>query len=94
MQTTESCSIMSTYRQEGRLKGMEEKWLSVKEAAELLGVSDRTIRNLCSERKLKHRRLSERNIQFQKAWLEEFADSLIIEPTGENQNSKGENENE
>lgn len=69
------------------------EWLNVKEAADFLGVSDRTVRNLCNERKLKHRRLSERNIQFQIDWLEEFANSLIIEPTGEN-TLKGENENE
>ena len=69
-------------------------WLNVKEAADFLGVSDKTVRNLCNERKLKHRRLSERNIQFLQEWLDEFANSLIIEPIGENSNQKGEMKNE
>ena len=72
-----------------------DEYLSPREAAEILGVSDRTVRNLCEQRKLKHRRLSARNIQIKREWLDDYLSSIIIEPeTGEHSNNGGINYDE
>lgn len=66
------------------------EYLSPREAAEILGVTDRTVRNLCEQRKIKHRRLSARNIQIKKEWLEDYMASIIIEPEIGETTTKGE----
>lgn len=66
------------------------EYLSPREAAEILGVTDRTVRNLCEQRKIKHRRLSARNIQIKKEWLEDYMASIIIEPENGETTTKGE----
>lgn len=72
---------------------MCEYW-NTKQAAEYLGVTDRTVRNLCEQRKIKHRRLSARNIQFTKEWLDDYLSSIIIEPDNGQSNLKGDMKNE
>ena len=52
------------------------EYLNTRQAADFLGVSDKTVRNLCASRKLTHRRISERNIQFKKEWLEDYLKSV------------------
>lgn len=66
------------------------EYLSPREAAKILGVTDRTVRNLCEQRKIKHRRLSARNIQIKKEWLEDYMSSIIIEPENGETTTKGE----
>lgn len=65
----------------------QEEYMGTKEAADYLGVSDKTVRNLCSSRKIKHRRLSTRNIQFKKEWLDDYLKSIIIEPENKEENN-------
>ena len=57
---------------------MEQEYLTTKEAAAYLGLSDKTVRNLCAEKRITHRRLSERNIQFTKEWLDEYLNSIVV----------------
>ncbi len=64
------------------------EYITTKEAAEILNISDRTVRTLCRDRKLKHERLNGRNIRLTREWVEEYRKSIIIEPI------KEENENE
>ena len=71
-----------------------DEYLSPREAAEILGVSDRTVRNLCEQRKLKHRRLSARNIQIKREWLEDYQSSIIIEPVNGENSTNGGKEND
>lgn len=49
------------------------------EAGEYLGLSDRTVRTLCENKKITHQRLNNRNIRFKKEWLDEYLDSTIIQ---------------
>ena len=70
------------------------EFMNTKQASKYLGVSDRTVRNLCEQRKIKHRRLSARNIQFTKEWLDDYISSIIIEPENGESNIKGEMNNE
>lgn len=67
---------------------MENEWLNTKEAAEYIGMSDRSIRSLCAERKIRHRRISERKIDFKKEWLDEYLNNSIIEPKEEETNNE------
>ena len=64
------------------------EYMNTVEAAEYLGVSDRTVRKLCADRKIKHQRINGRTIRLKKEWLDEYLSSAIetIEP--ENQNEK------
>lgn len=59
------------------------EYITTKEAAEILNVSDRTVRTLCRDRKLKHERLNGRNIRLTREWVEEYRNSIIIEPIKE-----------
>lgn len=59
------------------------EYMNSTEAAEYLHLSDRTVRTLCSERKIRHERLNGRNIRFKKEWLEEYLQSITIEPIKE-----------
>lgn len=54
-------------------------YLNSKEAAKYLGVSDRTVRNLCKARKLTHELLGNRNIRIKKEWLDAYLDSIRID---------------
>ena len=66
---------------------MHEKgeYMNTTEAAEYLHLSDRTIRTLCTERKIRHQRVNGRNIRFKREWLDEYLESIIetIEPIKE-----------
>ena len=48
----------------------EPQYLNSKDAARYLGVSDKTIRNLCKAKKLTHELLGNRNIRIKKEWLD------------------------
>lgn len=63
------------------------EYMTSVEAAEYLHVSDRTVRNLCKDRQIRHELLSGRNYRFKKEWLDEYLQSITIEPI------KKENEN-
>lgn len=66
-------------------------YMDSKEAADYLGVTDRTIRTLCTQRKITHERIG-RNIRTTKEWLDEYKASITF--TAVNQNTiKKENEN-
>lgn len=55
-------------------------YLSSKEAAEYLGVTDRTVRNLCERRELEHERLGGRNLRFKLEWLDNYLESVRMKP--------------
>lgn len=57
-----------------------KEFLTTKEVADILGVSDKTVRNLCSARKIKHQRLTERNIRFKREWVDEYLKAITFEP--------------
>lgn len=57
----------------------EKVFYNTAEAAAYLGVSDRTLRTMCENRKITHQRLNNRNIRFKKEWLDEYLQSTIIE---------------
>lgn len=63
-------------------------YLNTKEAAEYIGVSDRTVRSLCEDRKITHERLSGRIIRIKQEWLDAYLESIRI--PAENNNEKGE----
>ena len=58
------------------------EYMNTLEAAEYLHLSDRTVRKLCSDRKIRHERINNRNIRFKKEWLDEYLESIIttVEP--------------
>lgn len=60
-------------------KQTDRAYLNSKEAAQYLGVSDRTIRNLCKARKLTHELLGNRNIRIKKEWLDAYLDSIRVD---------------
>ena len=57
----------------------DTEYLNTKDAANYLGVSDRTVRNLCKARKLTHELLNNRNIRIKKEWLDAYLDSIRID---------------
>ena len=63
----------------------DSEYLNTFQAAQYIGVSDRTIRNLCADRKIKHERINNRNIRFKKEWLDDYLKSIVqvVEPITE-----------
>lgn len=59
------------------------EYITTKEAAEMLAVSDRTVRTLCRDRKIRHERLNGRNIRLKREWVEDYIQSIQIEPIKE-----------
>ena len=57
----------------------EPQYLNSKDAARYLGVSDKTIRNLCKAKKLTHELLGNRNIRIKKEWLDAYLDSIRVD---------------
>lgn len=57
----------------------DKAYMNSKEAAQYLGVSDRTVRSLCKTRKLTHELLNNRNIRIKKQWLDDYLDSIRVE---------------
>lgn len=57
----------------------EPRYLNSKEAAQYLGVSDKTVRNLCKAKKLTHELLGNRNIRIKKEWLDAYLDSIRVD---------------
>lgn len=55
-------------------------YLTSIEAAQYLGVSDRTIRTLCQTRQLEHERLNGRNYRFKREWLDNYLESVRVRP--------------
>ena len=58
---------------------LETEYLNTKDAANYLGVSDRTVRTLCKSRKLTHELLNNRNIRINKEWLDAYLDSIRVD---------------
>ena len=67
-----------------------EEYMNSQEAAAYLQISDRTVRTLCQNRKIRHERLNERNFRFKKTWLDEYLDSIRIEPAPTNSEERKE----
>ena len=65
----------------------DSEYLNTFQAAQYIGVSDRTIRNLCADRKIKHERINNRNIRFKKQWLDDYLKSIVrvVEPREESE---------
>ena len=59
------------------------EYITTKEAAEMLAVSDRTVRTLCRDRKIRHERLNGRNIRLKREWVVDYIQSIQIEPIKE-----------
>lgn len=57
----------------------EPLYLNSKDAASYLGVSDKTVRNLCKAKKLTHELLGNRNIRIKKEWLDAYLDSIRVD---------------
>lgn len=66
----------------------QSEYITTKEAAEILNVSDKTVRNLCRDRKIKHERLNGRNIRLKPEWVEDYRKTILIEPIKEEQNNE------
>ena len=62
-------------------------YMTTKEAAEYLHISDRTLRKWCEQKKIRYERLSARIFRFRKEWLDEYLQSIQIEPEKENNNN-------
>lgn len=67
-----------------------EVYMNSQEAAAYLCVSDRTVRTLCQTRKIRHERLNERNFRFKKVWLDEYLQSIVVEPINTNSEERKE----
>ena len=61
------------------------QYITTEEAAEILNVSAKTVRNLCRDRRIKHERLNGRNIRLTREWVEDYQKSIIIEPIKEDE---------
>lgn len=64
------------------------EYITTEEAAEILKVSARTVRTLCRDRKIKHERLNGRNIRLKREWVEDYRNTIIIEPLKEDKNNE------
>lgn len=61
----------------------ENDFLSTEEVADILGVDRRTVQRLCSERKIRHRRVTPKKIVIKKEWLDEYLHAVTVEPLNE-----------
>ena len=68
-------------------------YINTMEAAEYLGVSDRTIRELCRTRQIEHERLNGRNIRIKQEWLDDYLAKIRVAPVNNSEN-KGDFTNE
>lgn len=59
------------------------EYLNSVQAGEYLHLSDRTVRTLCKELKIRHERIGARNYRFKKEWLDEYLKSITVEPIKE-----------
>lgn len=56
------------------------KYLNTQEAADYLGISDRTLRTICQAAQIEHERLNGRNLRFKKEWLDNYLESIRVKP--------------
>ena len=56
------------------------KYLNTQEAADYLGISDRTLRTICQAAQIEHERLNGRNLRFKKEWLDNYLQSIRVKP--------------
>lgn len=61
-------------------------YMNSTDAAEYLGVSDRTIRELCRTRQIEHERLNGRNIRIKKEWLDDYLAKIRVAPVNNSEN--------
>lgn len=64
------------------------EYLNSAQAAEYLHLSDRAVRSLCKSQQIKHQLLNGRNYRFKKEWLDEYLQSITIEPIKEENNER------
>jgi len=55
---------------------MEGNLLTTREVADRLGVTPRTVRKLCEQRKIKYMQTTPRRIHIREEWLKEYLDSV------------------
>lgn len=60
------------------------KYLNTQEAADYLGISDRTLRTICQSAQIEHERLNGRNLRFRKEWLDNYLESIRVKPINNN----------
>lgn len=58
----------------------QSPWITVKDAAQYLGVGVDTIYDACASRGLRHVKLGHSTIRLQQAWVDAWAESLIDPP--------------
>lgn len=61
----------------------KDDFLSTEEVAAILGVDKRTVQRLCSDRKIRHRRTTPKKIEIKREWVDEYLQSVIVEPVTE-----------
>lgn len=69
----------------------ENDFLSTDEVAEILGVNRRTVQRLCNDRKIRHRRTTQKRIEIKREWIDEYLNNVTIQPiieSEENNNGK------
>lgn len=59
---------------------MEPKFLSTKEAAARLGISERTMRRICTDNLCAHRKITPRKIEIREDWLEAYVEEVTKIP--------------
>lgn len=67
----------------------EDEYLTTQEAADILGVSRRTVSRMCQNRLIKHLRLTPHRVVIAKSWLAEYVEAQTKQPI----NLQKENEN-
>ena len=66
----------------------ENDFLTTDEVAEILGVHRRTVQRLCNERKIQHRRTTPQKIEIKREWLNDYLNSVTIQPITETEENK------
>ena len=60
----------------------ENKYLTVRQAAEIMGMSIRSLQQLCADRKIRHTRTTGGTLRIRTDWIDEFYQLNIVEPVG------------
>lgn len=67
---------------------MEHTFLTTAEVADKLGISPRTVRKLCEERKIQYRQLTPRKIEIRSDWLDNYIETHTVTPKNQNEMEK------
>ena len=66
----------------------ENDFLTTDEVAEILGVNRRTVQRLCNDRKIQYRKTTPKKIEIKREWLDEYLNSVTIQPITETEDNK------